>query len=222
MINDAEINLKDVEATAVIFGDGTAPKFSMGLGTKLVYDGNNNGAETRGILSAELNVEGSTIELKNLNDNALRNVTGTVNNSEITVNGAEYGIKNDASISALTVTDSKITVTNTQNSTENAGIYLTGRDKLADSNSIINAKIFIDGGEDGEDVQIITINFETNGGSVICTVEKTLGEEVNLLLYTPTKSNYKFAGWYSDSELTQKVNTVTVDAPIVVYAKWDR
>ena len=162
-------------------------------------------------------VTDDTLVVGEMNNHAFRNAVGTVNNSDIYVDGFETGIKNTVDSEVLTVTDSTIKVKNTANG--NPDIYLTGRDKLVDINSIIDAKIFIDVVE-GEDVVINTLNFETNGGNAIGSVEKNQGEVVDLSRYTPIKAGYTFVGWYSDEALTQRVTSVTLDAPETVYAKW--
>ena len=217
LVNAAEINLTDVDATAVIYGDGANPKLTMEVGTKLVYDGDNNGTETRGILSVEFDIEESTIVLKNLDDNALRNVAGNIVNSTIIIDGVEYGIKNTVECDKLTVAGSKITVINAQNSTDNAGIYLTGREKLADTNSVIDSIIYIEGG-----AVYNTLTFETNGGNLIPSVtDKEVNSVVDLSAYRPEKTGYTFAGWYSDAGLTQSISSVILDDAKTVYAKWN-
>ena len=67
-----------------------------------------------------------------------------------------------------------------------------------------------------------TITFDTNGGSAI---EK---QKVNMYDFisepsTPIKNGYTFAGWYSDSALTNPWNFTTskVTSDMTLYAKWD-
>ena len=180
------------------------------------------------IANATVNLEGvkidavvtdDTLVVGTMNNHAFRNVVGNVNNTDIYVDGFETGIKNTVDNEVLTVTDSKIKVTNTPNG--NPGIYLTGRDKLVDTNSTIDATIFIDVVE-GEDVVLNTLSFETNGGNAIPSVVRNQGEVVDLSGYKPEKSGYTFVGWYSDEALTQSVTTVTLDSPVTVYAKWNQ
>ncbi|MCD8107381.1 MAG: InlB B-repeat-containing protein [Oscillospiraceae bacterium] len=67
------------------------------------------------------------------------------------------------------------------------------------------------------------LRFETNGGSTMESVAVADGTTVDLSGYTPTRAGYTFTGWYSDSELTIKVSSVTLDATDeFVYAGWER
>lgn len=64
------------------------------------------------------------------------------------------------------------------------------------------------------------VSFNTNGGSAVSaqTVQsgKTATQPAN-----PTKSGYKFDGWYSDSALTKSFNFSTpITANTTLYAKW--
>lgn len=212
--NGSVLEVKAPEATAVIYSEGQG---------KLVVDGSSvtidgNGNAVRGMLSMELEANNAEISVENISDNAMRNVRGTVDNSAIVVDGAEYGIKNTTD-DILTVTNSKIIVKNTVNEDGNAGILLTDREKLADTDSIVDAKIFIDNDE-GEVYN--TLNFETNGGNVIASVEELQGTVVSLSNYVPEKQGYTFLDWYSDEALTERITYVTLDAPTTVYAKWSR
>ncbi len=65
-----------------------------------------------------------------------------------------------------------------------------------------------------------TLTFETNGGSTLNPVAKSSGTTIDLASYTPTKEGYTFAGWYSDSKLTEKVTSVKLTQNTSVYAKW--
>ena len=65
-----------------------------------------------------------------------------------------------------------------------------------------------------------TIKFETNGGSKLANVMvnnmKYLKEPVS-----PTKTGYKFDGWYTDKELTNKYDfSQRVKKNMTLYAKW--
>lgn len=69
-----------------------------------------------------------------------------------------------------------------------------------------------------------TIKYVTNGGTISGEVTKyTIKESVNVKLETPTKDNYNFAGWYTDSELTNLFNSEYLGETYgdkVFYAKW--
>lgn len=65
------------------------------------------------------------------------------------------------------------------------------------------------------------LTFATDGGSFIKTIEAPTGTEIDVTKYVPTKSGYKFDGWYSDPRTKQnKVENVCLTENIVVYAKW--
>ncbi len=67
-----------------------------------------------------------------------------------------------------------------------------------------------------------TLTFETNGGSSISAITVNDGDVVNLSSKTPTKSGYTFVGWYTDTALTYKVTSITLDSNKTVYAKWSK
>ena len=69
-------------------------------------------------------------------------------------------------------------------------------------------------------VKNYTLSFQTNGGSSISPVTKTAGTSVSLSGYTPSRTGYTFAGWYSDSSLTKQVTSVTLNSNMTVYARW--
>ncbi|MBR2785379.1 MAG: InlB B-repeat-containing protein, partial [Clostridia bacterium] len=65
-----------------------------------------------------------------------------------------------------------------------------------------------------------TISFNTNGGSEISPISGVYGEEVEAP-ENPAKEGYRFAGWYSDSDLTQLYTFTTMPAEnLTLYAKW--
>ncbi len=71
-----------------------------------------------------------------------------------------------------------------------------------------------------DDIVQNTVTFETNGGSTISPIQvsrgKTLAPPAD-----PTRAYYAFAGWYSDSNLTQAFDFNTpIDSDITLYAKW--
>ncbi len=67
-----------------------------------------------------------------------------------------------------------------------------------------------------------TLTFETNGGSTINSVTAVEGTVIDLSDYTPTRSGYTFQGWYTDSALTTKVTSVTMNADQTIYAGWTK
>ena len=66
-----------------------------------------------------------------------------------------------------------------------------------------------------------TLSFETNGGSKIDAITEDSGSVIDLSAYTPTRTGYTFTGWYSDEELTDKVDSVTLTGDTTVYAGWE-
>ena len=66
----------------------------------------------------------------------------------------------------------------------------------------------------------ITISFETNGGSAIEPIQMMSGNKITKPS-DPTKADWYFSGWYSDSDLTQSWNFNTVVyEDMTLYAKW--
>ncbi len=219
LINGSQLDVIKPAATAVIYSEAGYDGKLVVHDSKISIDGKNNAV--RGMLALTLDADNAEIFVKNVADNAMRNVKGTVANSAIAIDGAEYGIKNKDFNETLSVTNSSITVTNTANEDGDAGIYLTMRENLADENSIINAKIYVNDGENS--ANYYTLSFETNGGSIIPSVtDKEENYVVNLAEYTPQREGYKFGGWYSDEELTQRISSVTLDDAKTVYAKWNK
>ncbi len=66
-----------------------------------------------------------------------------------------------------------------------------------------------------------TINFNSNGGSEVNEQTVSYGDKV-IVPAVPTKAGYTFAGWYTDSGLSQAFDfgNTTVTADITLYAKW--
>ena len=65
-----------------------------------------------------------------------------------------------------------------------------------------------------------TVHFETNGGVEIEDLEVPYDSELGIVV--ATKLGHRFAGWYSDRELTTKFNnTDIVTGNMTLYAAWD-
>ena len=75
-------------------------------------------------------------------------------------------------------------------------------------------------GGGGGSVRTCTLSFETNGGTTIVKVQKSVGATIDLTQYAPTRTGYDFAGWYSDKGLTRAVTSVKLTGDTTVYAKW--
>jgi uncharacterized repeat protein (TIGR02543 family) len=70
-------------------------------------------------------------------------------------------------------------------------------------------------------INIYTISFNTNGGSVIPSITQNYGSSI-VIPINPTREGYTFDGWYSDVDLIQ-VTDVPSTMPaenITIYAKW--
>ncbi|WP_227103919.1 S-layer homology domain-containing protein [Intestinibacillus massiliensis] len=67
-----------------------------------------------------------------------------------------------------------------------------------------------------------TLTFVTNGGTAVKSVSKASGTVIDLSGYKTTRAGYTFEGWYSDSGLTEKVDTVKLTSNTKVYAKWSQ
>ncbi len=176
------------------------------------------------ITNATVNLDTVTIDAKvtdetlivgTTNNHALRNVVGTIQNSTITIDGFETGLKNTANI-PLSVTDSSLIVKNTKNE-EGNDIYLDKMENLVKDHSIIDAKIYAD------DTKAVyyTLTFQTNGGEKFESVIVEENGVVDLSEYISKKEGYRFGGWYSDKALTQKITEITLDTNKTVYAKWN-
>ncbi len=72
----------------------------------------------------------------------------------------------------------------------------------------------------GGGITTYKLTFETNEGSLITSLIKNKGTVIDLSEYKTVKDGYTFAGWYSDKELTQPIEKVTLNANTTVYAKW--
>lgn len=66
-----------------------------------------------------------------------------------------------------------------------------------------------------------TVTFEPNGGTAVSSQTKTYGSLLDKPT-TPTRTDYTFMGWYTDSAFVNKWNfaTDTLSKNIVLYAKW--
>lgn len=71
------------------------------------------------------------------------------------------------------------------------------------------------------DVNKYTLTFNTNGGSDIAPVTDKENSVIDISQYVPSKSGYKFNGWFTDSELkTAAGSSITLTGDITLYAGW--
>lgn len=71
--------------------------------------------------------------------------------------------------------------------------------------------------------QSFTVNFDSNGGTIMNSIQVTKGDKITIPS-VPTKLGYTFKGWYADIDLSNiwnfDVNTVISD--LTLYAKWEK
>jgi uncharacterized repeat protein (TIGR02543 family) len=68
---------------------------------------------------------------------------------------------------------------------------------------------------------LVTINFESNGGSIVDSITDLALAEVEIP-EEPTREDYQFAGWYTDLDLTELFTFDAMpDEDITLYAKWE-
>lgn len=73
-----------------------------------------------------------------------------------------------------------------------------------------------------EPVEKVTVTFNTNGGTAISPIVTDKGQSI-IAPANPTKSGYKFIGWFRDADLQLKWNENNViDASMTLYAKWEK
>lgn len=73
---------------------------------------------------------------------------------------------------------------------------------------------------DFENYPVYTLTYESNGGTVY-DVEEYEGGTTVTLDKEPARNGYTFTGWYADSDLTQKIDSILLDDNKTVYAGWE-
>lgn len=65
-----------------------------------------------------------------------------------------------------------------------------------------------------------TVVFDTNGGETISPIKSSLLPK----MFSPTKTDYKFVGWYLDKNLINPfiLNKTKITSDITLYAKWEK
>ena len=72
-----------------------------------------------------------------------------------------------------------------------------------------------------DSTETFIIEFESNGGNEIASINKTYQETIVLPLNI-TKEGYDFGGWFSDSDLTESFSlTEMPNHNLTLYAKWE-
>lgn len=69
---------------------------------------------------------------------------------------------------------------------------------------------------------MFNIQYELNGGTNASDNTATYKRGVGLVLQNPTRSGYRFDGWYEDAQFTKRIRRITTAATkdYVLYAKW--
>ena len=143
MINGSTLDIISPKATACIEGAEQTAKITIENSVLNLNGETSDGL--RGILRADVAVSGSELTIANMSETALRNVSGVIEEqSTVTIDGGQYGVKNTGSMPALQIDNSEVTISNTKNDTDNSGIYLEKGDALVIAgNSIVNAEIYV-------------------------------------------------------------------------------
>ena len=87
--------------------------------------------------------------------------------------------------------------------------------------SDVNVSAVFEKQSEGE-TEYYTLNFETNGGTVIESISQIVGTVISLESYLPEKEGYNFEGWYTDLEFTTRIKEVELNQDITIYAKWSK
>lgn len=77
----------------------------------------------------------------------------------------------------------------------------------------------IPGGGGGGGTTKYTLTFVTNDGSKVASEKHAANSTVQLTQNT-SRDGYRFMGWYSDAQLTDKITSIKMTGDKTVYAKW--
>ena len=88
--------------------------------------------------------------------------------------------------------------------------------------SVITVTSSGDGGGGGSTAEKYTITFKNADGTTIESAKYESGTTVDLGKHTPEKAGYKFEGWYTEKELTNKITSIKLTKDTVLYAKWSK
>ena len=99
----------------------------------------------------------------------------------------------------------------------------TGGDKVTPAYKFTrNMTVYAHWSKEAE-INKYTLTFNTNGGSDIAPVTDKENSVIDISIskYVPSKSGYKFNGWFTDSELkTAAGSSITLTGDITLYAGW--
>ena len=92
--------------------------------------------------------------------------------------------------------------------------------KTASGEVVKNGDALVSSAEITADVAKVTLSFNSNGGSAVASRQYNKGQAIGDLP-TPTRTGYKFDGWYHNAPCTAPVlPTFIITANKTVYAKW--
>lgn len=120
-----------------------------------------------------------------------------------------------------------VTVDSASSDWKNATVYCNGAGGLnlvfymvsSDKSNQSGTSVLIDDISVVE-VESAVLQFESNGGTPVQSIVGVSGESIDYGA-APIKINSKFAGWYTDRELTQSAPTVFPKGEMTLYAKWE-
>ncbi len=122
-INDSVIDLKNEQASAGgVFGSENTYPIDI-TGTEINLDNTK-----RGFVNVEVDIEDSTLDMKNSEKTAFRNATGTITNTNVTVENYEYAVEDDADNGKLEITGENSVVTFRNNTA--ADIYIAKESEI--------------------------------------------------------------------------------------------
>lgn len=156
--------------------------------------------------------ENYTLEFRNMVVNAVY----TPDELKISlVNGAEY------SYQTITYGTMYTLPVPTKTGYNFIGWYCKGQ-PVTDENGQALAPYTFDGAVTmtaGWEAKILTLYFETNGGNALEAVSVQYGTPYPLT-QKPERAGFYFDGWYDESMEQMHIDTITITADTVVYAKW--
>ena len=143
-----------------------------------------------------------------------------------------YKEDGSAKLGGATFSDGQVSVIkDVARGVENAYMVLYRKNSSGDEKTFIETypvKVdFTDGvslpGPSGPSTSVdkYVVTFNTNGGSEIAPKKYEEGTVVQLTM-VPTKDGYIFTGWYSDAELTNKIETLVAEKDVTIYAGWKK
>lgn len=135
-------------------------------------------------------------------------VPETINGYTVTGIASKAFVK--ASITSVTIPDSVTDIAN--------GAFHTKVKIIANDGSV--AHTYADAKNLSFELRKYKVSFEELGGSIVADLEVTPGKTFKLP--TPVRSNYYFAGWYSDTSFSEQWTSTSkmIESDLTLYALW--